>query len=77
MGGLFAGGAFRRGGFSPTSVIEPYTYICNRSFEKKSLFPDKMKVAKVILLFKSGKQNEFTNYRPVSLLVKLKALVTL
>ena len=48
-------------------VITPFTYICNLSFEN-SMFPDKMKVAKVVPLFKSGSQNHFTNYRPVSLL---------
>ena len=48
-------------------VITPFTYICNLSFEK-SVFPDKMKVAKVVPLYKSGSHNHFTNYRPVSLL---------
>ena len=31
-------------------------------------FPSKMKLAKVIPLYKTGNQNVFTNYRPVSLL---------
>ena len=39
----------------------------NFSFEN-SVFPDKMKVTNVVPLFKSGNKNEFTNYRPVSLL---------
>jgi Notch-like protein len=32
------------------------------------IFPEKLKIAKVILIFKSGEQNSFTNYRPISLL---------
>ena len=30
-------------------------------------FPDKMKIARVIPLFKSGDDSTFNNYRPVSL----------
>ena len=31
------------------------------------IFPERMKIAKVIPIFKSGKKDSFTNYRPVSL----------
>jgi hypothetical protein len=48
-------------------ITFPFTHICNKSFSN-GIFPDKMKVAKVIPLFKSGEKNIFTNYRPVSLL---------
>ena len=32
------------------------------------LFPDSLKIARVIPLFKSGDRNDITNYRPISLL---------
>ncbi len=32
------------------------------------IFPDKLKIAKVIPLFKKDDENLFTNYRPISLL---------
>ena len=48
-------------------IIQPLTYICNLSFQV-SKFPEKMKIAKVIALYKSGDRHRFTNYRPVSLL---------
>ena len=48
-------------------VSKPFTHICNKSFES-SVFPDKMKLAKVVPIFKSGEKNRYTNYRPVSLL---------
>ena len=48
-------------------VSKPFIHICNISFES-SVFPNKMKLAKVVPTFKSGEKNRFTNYRPVSLL---------
>ena len=38
------------------SIVKPFTYICNLSF-LTGIFPDKMKNAKVIPLFKAGKKN--------------------
>ena len=32
------------------------------------IFPNKLKIAKIIPVFKTGEQNSFTNYRPISLL---------
>ena len=49
------------------NIVSPLTYICNKSFIN-GVFPDEMKIAKVIPLFKAGEKNKFTNYRPVSLL---------
>lgn len=49
------------------TIVDPLTYICNLSL-KSGCFPTKMKLAKVIPLYKSGEKNLFTNYRPVSLL---------
>ena len=45
----------------------PLCNICNVSFVTGT-FPEKMKIAKVVLLFKSGEKNVLNNYRPVSLL---------
>lgn len=47
------------------AIIKPFTYICNLSFQT-GRFPDRMKIAKVIPLYKSGNKHHFTNYRPVS-----------
>ena len=55
-------------------IIKPFTHICNRSFEQ-GIFPDNMKIAKVIPLFKSGDKNVFTNYRPVSLLPQFSKIL--
>ena len=44
-------------------VSKPFAYICNTCFSEET-FPEQMKTAEVIPLFKSRD----TNYRPVSLL---------
>ena len=48
-------------------IALPLTAICNMSFAQ-GVFPDNMKTAKIIPLFKSGDDKVFTNYRPVSIL---------
>ena len=50
-----------------TNIVKPFSHICNTSFIS-GIFPDNMKIAKVIPLYKAGEKNLFTNYRPVSLL---------
>lgn len=55
-------------------VVKPLTHICNLSFQKGT-FPDKMKTAKVIPLFKTGDRHHFTNYRPVSLLPQFSKIL--
>ena len=57
-----------------SSVIEPFTHICNLSFST-GVFPDAMKTAKVIPLHKSGAKNCFNNYRPVSLLPQFSKIL--
>ena len=44
-------------------IVRPFVV----SFQT-GVIPDKMKIAKVVPLFKSGEKNVFTNYRPISLL---------
>ena len=55
-------------------ICKPFTDICNKSFIN-GVFPDKMKIAKVIPLFKSGDNDTFTNYRPVFLLSQFSKIL--
>lgn len=55
-------------------VIEPFKYICNLSFST-GIFPDSMKVAKVIPLYKNGDKFMLTNYRPISLLPQFSKIL--
>ena len=50
-------------------IVKPVCHIANSSFEM-GIFPEHIKIAKVIPIFKSGKKDYFTNYRPVSLLTQ-------
>ena len=56
------------------SVTEPFTHICNLSFEN-GVVPDLMKISKIVPLFKSGEKNDFTNYRPVALLPQFSKIL--
>ena len=42
--------------------IKPLTYLINQSFELR-IFPDELKLAKIIPLFKSGDKTSITNYQ--------------
>ena len=48
-------------------VAIPLCRIINLSFTQ-GIFPDMLKIAKVIALFKAGSTEEVNNYRPISLL---------
>ena len=48
-------------------VSEPLTHIVNLSIQS-GIVPDQMKIARVIPIFKSGADNLFSNYRPISVL---------
>ena len=48
-------------------IITPLTCIINLSVTS-GIVPKQLKIARVIPLFKSGEQDIFTNYRPVSVL---------
>ena len=48
-------------------IISPLTCIINLSITS-GIVPKQLRIARVISLFKSGEQDIFTNYRPVSVL---------
>ena len=49
------------------TITPPLTHIINQSL-CTGIFPDRLKIAKVIPLFKKGDQHILDNYRPISLL---------
>jgi len=55
-------------------IINPFTYICNLSFQFGH-FPSQMKTAKVIPILKSGDKHYFNNYRPISLLPQFSKIL--
>ena len=57
-----------------TQIVRPFVHICKLSFQT-GVFPDKMKIAKIVPLFKSGEKNVFTNYRPISLLPQFSKIL--
>ena len=52
---------------STVTVIRPLTILNNRCMEN-GCFPESLKVAKVLPIYKSGDQEDFANYRPISIL---------
>ena len=56
------------------SILQPFLYICNLSFQNGT-FPDKIKITRVIPLFKSGDDSTFRNYRPVLLLPQFSKIL--
>ena len=57
-----------------TNIVKPFSHICNTSCIS-DIFPDNMKIAKVVPLYKAGQNNLFTNYRPVSLLSQFSKIL--
>ena len=56
------------------SILAPLTLLFNKSLET-GIFPDEMKKADVVPLYKSKEELECTNYRPISLLLTLSKLL--
>ena len=50
------------------SYIKPLTLLINKYF-RDGIFPDELKLAKVIPIYKSGSTMELSNYRPISVLI--------
>ena len=55
-------------------VVQPFTYICHLSFAT-GIFPDAMKIAKVIPIHKTGAKDEINNHRPISLLQQFSKIL--
>ena len=47
--------------------VKPLTHLINSSFEN-GLFPDELKIGKVIPIFKTGDKKDTLNYRPITIL---------
>ena len=56
------------------NILKPLLYICNLSL-KNGIFPEDMKMAKVIPLYKTEDPMIFSNYRPVSLLTQFSKIL--
>ena len=52
----------------------PITHIINQSLYS-GLVPDKLKVSKIIPIFKSGNNKHFNNYRPISILPPISKIL--
>ena len=55
-------------------ILTPLLHICNLSLEHGK-FPDKLKIAKVVPIFKKGDKQLFDNYRPVSILPAFSKII--
>lgn len=55
-------------------ISKPLSYICDLSLSS-GVFPQSMKTAKVIPLFKSGDKHNYSNYRPVSVLSQFSKIL--
>ena len=56
------------------NIAKPLCYISNKSF-LDGIFPDKMKIAKIIQIYKSGHKNLICNHRPISLLSQFSKIL--
>ena len=56
------------------SILEPLVIIFNKSLET-GVFPEEMKLADVVPLYKSKSEYECTNYKPISLLLTISKLL--
>ena len=55
-------------------IFRPVTYIINLSL-KQCIYPDNLKIAKVIPIFKQGSRDSCDNYRPISVLPVLSKIL--
>lgn len=55
-------------------IVKPLTYLINRSLSE-GIFPDILKVAKIIPLHKKGDKTSIDNYRPIALLSSISKIL--
>jgi hypothetical protein len=55
-------------------IITPLNYLINLSLQT-GFVPNQIKVSKIIPLFKSGDKHNFSNYRPISILISFEKLI--
>ena len=55
-------------------IAIPITHIINQSLAS-GLVPDKLKISKIIPIFKSGNNEHFNNYRPISILPPISKIL--
>lgn len=58
---------------APSSILSVKTFLINLSF-KSGIFPEKIKIAKVLPVFKDGDPTLVKNYRPVSVLTSISKI---
>ena len=55
-------------------IVKPLAHIVNLSFTS-GIFPEDMKIAKVIPWFKNGSKTDLTNYRPISIISQFSKIL--
>ena len=62
------------GNVANVEIFRPVTYIINLSL-KQCIYPENLKIAKVIPIFKQGSRDSCDNYRPISVLQVLSKIL--
>ena len=60
--------------FCKLTIIKPLTLII-RQVLNTGIFSEKLKIAKVIPIFKKGEEELFSNYRPISILPAISKII--
>lgn len=58
-----------------SSILSPTLALITNQSLLTGIFPEKLKIAKVLPLFKKGNQHVFDNYRPISLLPSISKVI--
>jgi hypothetical protein len=57
-----------------TFISEPVSYLCNKMLFE-GIFPDRLKYATIIPIYKKGDKNLVLNYRSISILTSINKIV--